>query len=226
MRIVGLDTTTKYLSIAALDDDRVLAYIHKEAGESHSSLLSVELDGVLRKAGLGVKDIEGIALSIGPGSFTGLRISVAFCKALVFAVGMKIIGVPTLDIIARNYTGGAEFIAPILDARKNKIYSCVYRLRSGVPARRSDYILTDINSFLAKVKKPCVVFGDGAVIYKQHIEKKYESIEVLDDMDWYPRAETAAKIGIELFKKGMSDRSEKLAPMYLHPSDCNVVRRK
>jgi len=222
MKILAFDTTTKYLTVAVKDGEKILSHIHKDMGMNHSALLVSTIDSMLKEAQLELKDLDAIALSIGPGSFTGLRIGVSTAKALSLAAEIKVVSVPTLDVIAYNYIGKSEYIAPILDAKKKRVYSAFYRSLEGSIKKISDYLLTDIDSLLSSLHQPTLFFGDGLSIYKDYMKSKSKFVKISSEADWYPRGEIVAKLGMEKLEKGTKENIDSLAPMYLHPKECNV----
>jgi len=250
MKILAYDTSSKYLSVAVAKDGEILSNFHEDKGMSHSSLLIPTIDSVLKKANLKLKDIDVIALSIGPGSFTGLRIGVSTVKAISLALKIPAIGVPSLDVIAYTYvkytddhrlrhaddrrledtddhrlkTDDHRYLAPILDAKKNKVYSAIYDISQGSVNRKTDYLLLDIDTLLAKIDQPTLFFGDGLNLYGKYIEEKSPFVKISKSQDWYPRAETVALLAFEKAKKRQFDDIDSLVPMYLHPKECNIKR--
>lgn len=222
MRILGFDTTTKYMTVCVTEGEDVRSYLHKEIGMTHSSSLIPSIDKVLNKADLKLKDMDAMALSIGPGSFTGLRIGVSTVKALSLATGIKVVGVPTLDVIALNFIGESEYIAPILDAKKKKVYSALYKSVKGDIKRISEYLLTDVDSLLKAVKVETLFFGDGVPLYGDYMKSKSKLLKFSTDEKWYPDARAVARLGLKKIKKGIKENIDKLSPMYLYPKECNV----
>ncbi len=97
MKILGIDTATPFLALGVVEDDKVLSELRFNAGQTHAQILIPSIDRVLNEASLKLEELDGIAISIGPGSFTGLRIGLATAKGLCFASGKPLISVPTLD---------------------------------------------------------------------------------------------------------------------------------
>ena len=127
MIILAIDTSCDYLSLAISKDGRLAAKLHKKAHRKHSMLLVPSIERLVKRARLKIKDIDCFAVSVGPGSFTGLRIGVATVKGLSYALDTPIVAVSTLDVIARNVKNFRGMICPVLDARKSKVYACLYR---------------------------------------------------------------------------------------------------
>jgi len=226
MKILAYDTSNKFLSVAVLDEEELLSNFHKDIGIKHSSMLMPTIDKTLKRAHLELKNIDAIALNIGPGSFTGLRIGVAVAKALSLATNIPVIGVPSLDVIAHNYTNQEGYISIVLDARKSKVYSAIYESASGEISRISEYLLVDVDSLIEKLKGPTLFFGDGLSLYGEYMAKHCPLVKFSKDTNWYPRAEIIGKLGLEKIKKGYREDIDKLVPMYLHPKECNISSKR
>ncbi len=208
MKILAIDTSTDYLSLAVSNGDKVLARFHKKAERSHSSLLIPLIDKILKKVRLKLKDIDAFSISIGPGSFTGLRIGATTIKGLSYSLKKPIVTVPTLDVIAWNAKGFQGIICPVLDARKNKVYACIYKSDGKAPRRISKYLLLPIEELMKKINK-------------------FDKILFLGDVkgekrDWHPRAEIVAKMGYENFRKRKFVSPENLEPLYLYSRECDI----
>ena len=141
MKVLAFDTSSKYLSVAVADDDKVLSSFHKDMGLNHCSLLIPTIDKILNKCKIELKEIDLIALSIGPGSFTGLRIGVSTAKALSLATKIPVVGVPTLDVIAHCHCeesrNGRPTCPPKLNAetiqrRRKQSRSFVIPVKTGI----------------------------------------------------------------------------------------------
>jgi tRNA threonylcarbamoyladenosine biosynthesis protein TsaB len=225
MKTLAFDTSTKFLSIALLEGDKVLLESHEEVGMKHSELLVPVAKDMINEVGWKVDDIGLIAVGLGPGSFTGLRIAVATAKGIVAVTGSKIIGVPSMDAMVRNFdVGQKKKIAPLMDARKEKIYACVYDCSGAEPVRESDYILSPIDEFLEGLQDETVFFGDAVMKYKEKLDGHPRS-GYIEDVDWYPRASCIGRIGAKRSKIGTDD-PDTLAPLYLHAKECNVTKGK
>lgn len=222
MKILAFETSSRFLSVAVLDSEELLSNFHKDVGLNHSSLLIPTIDRVLKHAHLKLKDMDAIALGIGPGSFTGLRIGVSTAKALSIATGIPIISVSSLDVIAYNYIKEDSYIAPLLDAKKNKVYSAFYKADFGEVNRISEYLLVSINDVLARIMGPTLFFGDALALYGKYMVEKSPLAKISKDTNWYPKAQVVGKFALEKFRKGYTEDIDKLVPMYLHPKECNV----
>ena len=159
MKILAFDTSTKYLSIACLEDNEVKSEFHEDAGIRHSEILIPTIEKQLNGLKWRLDQIGLICVGLGPGSFTGLRIAVATVKGLTAVLpDIKVAGVPTMDAIVANISDKAGRIAPFLDAHKQKVYSCIYEASGAKIKRISDYLLLTADELLGSLKKEVFFF--------------------------------------------------------------------
>ena len=215
MTILAIDTSTDYLSLAVMRGDKVVASFHRRSHMRHSSLLVPTIDKLLKKARVKPEAIDHFAISIGPGSFTGLRIGVVTVKGFAYALDKKIVTVPTLDAIANNMTGYHGTICPVLDARKNKVYACFYRSDGKNIKRVSKYLLLSAKDLLERAAKydKIIFLGDALHLIGRADNKK---------ADWHPRASVVAKLAGEYIGKKKFISAEDLEPMYIYSKECDI----
>ena len=221
MIILAIDTSTDYLSLAILKDGRLVTKFHKKAHRKHSMLLVPMIEKLLKKAKLGIGRIDCFAISAGPGSFTGLRIGVTVVKGLAYALKKRIVAVPTLDVIADNAKNFKGLVCPVLDARKNKVYACLYKSDGKTIKRISKYLLIGIDDLLKKTDKydKVVFLGDydtAAVTNRcLHLHR--------GGVNWHPKAEVVARLGAEYYKDKKFVKAEDLEPLYLYSHKCDIT---
>lgn len=223
MKLLAIDTSTDYLAIAVTDGDRVLARVHRKAPRSHSSLLMPMIAGLLKKARIGLEDLDGFCVGVGPGSFTGLRIGVSTVKGLAFVSGTRIVAVPTFDAIAANARRVRGIVSVVLDARKNKVYGALYRCdgKGGVK-KISPYLLVTADELLKRCAKYGTIYFLGD--YADRIAPLCDGAKIATAR-WHPRAEAIASLGRGLFRKGKFVSVEKLEPMYIYSHECDITGR-
>ena len=221
MKLLSIDTSTDYLTLAVTDGAKVLGRMHKKAPRSHSSLLMPMIERLLKKTHLKLKDIDGFCIGAGPGSFTGLRIGVATVKGLAFITGKPIVAVPTFDAIAANAGRMRGIICPVLDARKNKVYGCLYRSDGkGAIRRLSPYLLVPADELLKKCEKYDTLYFIGD--YAEKIAPLCPRAK-LANVKWHPRADVIAALGLDLFRMKKIVSAEKLEPMYIYSHECDIT---
>jgi len=214
MKILAIDTSTDYLSLAISDGEKTIARYHRRTHRNHSRLIIPTISGLIKKARLKIHDIDVFAVSIGPGSFTGLRIGVVTVKALAYALGKPIVTVPTLDVIAQNAKSFRGLICPVIDARKSKVYGCLYRSDGKSVKKISKYLLLPAEELLKMTASydKVLFLGDGVGLVGG--EEKVKS--------WYPKAGTVAGLALDRIKKKKFTSPEDLEPMYLYSRECDI----
>jgi tRNA threonylcarbamoyladenosine biosynthesis protein TsaB len=140
MRVLAVETSTLAGGAALLDGDLIVGEYTLDVRAPHSERLMGAIDRLLTDAGWTVRDLEGLAVSVGPGSFTGLRIGLSTVKGLALALGIPVAAVPTLDAMASLLPFAALPVCPVLDARKREVYASLYRWDSGGMRRVWDYV--------------------------------------------------------------------------------------
>lgn len=176
MRILSLDAATKGLGVALTNGDKLLATACLNVGKTHSQRLIPLVNDLLQAGNLSLADIDLVAVTIGPGSFTGLRIGISSAKAIAYALGLPMVGVKTLDALAVNCVGSPNIICPILDARRNEVYYGVYESREN-----NIYNIEEISSLppadlaehlgAAYPDRRVIFLGDAADIYFSQMQE-------------------------------------------------------
>jgi len=221
MKILGFDTSTKFLCLGLYDGAKIYEY-NLELGRKNSSLLVVTIKRALDALGWDIKDIDYFACGLGPGSFTGIRVGLATIKGLAWSQNKPVIGISTLDILAKNAKANNGFIVPVIDAKRNLIYCCIYKAQNGNIKRASPYMLLSENEMLKKIKKNAVILGDGLNLYKENILKSKKDITILDRDYWYPKAHNIIMLALDKIKPKKLDNLFDLEPIYLYPKECQI----
>ena len=222
MKVLGIDTSSKNLSVAIVENNKLLAEFNGKVHLRHSQDLIPTIKSLLKTSGFKLEDLDGFALSIGPGSFTGLRIGVSTVKGLSLALPKPIAAVPTLDVIAGNFSADAPNICAVVDAKKNKIYACIYARESGTIKRKSDYLLVTPEELLKNLHNTVVFLGDGIACYRERIVNQVPTARFTEEKLWFPKASVVASLGLEKLSKGETVSGDELVPMYLYSRECSI----
>ena len=234
MIILGVDTSTDSLMVSLINENKILAEYSSIGTLKHSALLLTAIDKVVKKIRKKIADIDLFSVGLGPGSFTGLRVGITAIRAMAIALNKPIVGVPTMDAIARNglshikkakLDGKCAKICPLLDAKKNQVYTCIYKYDSVSILRETEYLLEPIEKLMKRLKGQILFLGDAMPLYREQLagDKSFRAI-YLDDRKWLPKASVIAKMGLKAFEGGRRDNPYDLLPMYLYARDCNVRR--
>jgi tRNA threonylcarbamoyladenosine biosynthesis protein TsaB len=181
MRLLGIDTATPNASVALVEDDKIIAEeFHgpaKNVGQgllvqtkgNHAEIIVPLIQAILERTRSSLKELSGIAVSIGPGSFTGLRIALATVKGLAYESGLPVIGVSTLHANAARVTDSDGIICSMLDARKHEVYAACFRRRGASLTRLSEDRCCSLDSAIEMLRDlgsaGATVIGDGATVY-------------------------------------------------------------
>lgn len=226
INILAIDTSGPQLSCAIAKNDKVIAQHKSKQEKSHSDMLALAVEKLLKKARLKAKDIDLYAISIGPGSFTGLRIGVAFIKGMNLFAKKPVAAVPTLDAMVFGIDAKADYVCPVVDAKRQNVYTTIYK--KGKRALR--YSVIPIAEILERLKTAqSVVFaGDGIDVYRKEIIKSLGKKAIFAKKRfWYSGADIVAKIGYRMYNNNeavVKDLSQ-LKPMYLYPKDIQCRKR-
>lgn len=221
MKILGVETSTKFLSIGTYDGGKICEY-NLEVGIKLSSLITITIKRVLESLNWKVNDIDYFACGLGPGSFTGIRVGVATIKGLAWSLKKPVIGISTLDILARNVSPSDTWIVPMVDAKRNLIYCSVYQNKKGALKRAMPYMLLTEKEFYRKVKPNSIILGDGISLYKEKILKNLKEVNILDKDYWYPQARNMITLALERIKEKKFNHPSRIKPIYLYPKECQI----
>lgn len=227
MRVLGLDTATLVASVAVVEGDNRVAEFTLHTEKVHSRRLMPLLDEMLAESGLAIDDIDGIAVSAGPGSFTGLRIGMTTAKGLAYALNKPIVRVSTLDALAFNLAFASGLVCPLLDARMQEVYTAVYRTEAGEPEAvlaPAAMSLTELLSILAGKGERVIFLGDAVPKYRDEIAAKLgEQAAWAPPPLALPRAASVAELGRRRLRRGDSDDCFTVQPFYLRRSQAEVL---
>ena len=160
-RIILIETSTALCSAALAEDGAITSYKESSAPKAHASLTAVFIKEMLEERGLTIADCDAVCVSMGPGSYTGLRVGVSTAKGLCFGSGKPLLAVGTLDTLVAQAESDARFIIPMVDARRMEVYAAVFE--NGCQITGTAPVIIDENSFSEYLEQgPCLFIGDGA----------------------------------------------------------------
>lgn len=227
MQILALDSSGLVAAVAIVEEDQTLSEYTVNYKKTHSQTLLPMLDEVVNMLGLDLNTIDAIAISGGPGSFTGLRIGSATAKGLGLALGKPLIHVPTVDALAYNLYGVNALICPIMDARRNQVYTGIYRFEEKFEVV-NEQMAVDVQELIGLLndKGERVIFlGDGVPVYKEQL---LGGLKV--PVSFAPahmnrqRAASVGTLGMEYLKTGRTEDAATHKPDYLRMSQAERER--
>ena len=223
MKILGIESASLVASAAIWEDDLITAEYTVNHKKTHSQTLLPMIEEIVRMTETDLSSVDAIAISAGPGSFTGLRIGAATAKGLGLALDKPLIAVPTLDATAYNIFGSKDLICPIMDARRSQVYNGLYRHDDSfevIEAGRAMDMHELIKELDEKYAGERVIFlGDGVPVYRDMIEAELHCGHIYAPAGLArQRAASVASLGAEMLKRGETVSSDAMAPDYLRLS--------
>jgi tRNA threonylcarbamoyladenosine biosynthesis protein TsaB len=211
----AIDTATRFASLALHDGRRIRYEATWEAGRRHTVQLTSRLVDALADLGLGAASLSGVAVTLGPGSFTGLRVGLAVAKGLALAGGIPLVGVPTLDVVALAQSQDRRPLIAVLQAGRGRICVAVYRWRKGWQ-RRAEPRLTTWEDLAEGVKTATLFCGEVDDRGCAALGRLGELAEVSSPAHCLRRAGFLAELAWERIRRGQVDDPATLVPLYLH----------
>lgn len=209
--ILTIETSGPLCSVALFSEEILMDNLEVDEQGAHSTQLTLLIEKILKRNQLKITDLNSIAISIGPGSYTGLRIGLSTAKGLCFGADIPLISLSTLEIMveAAKETHSASYYLPMMDARRMEVYAGVFNAKGEITQKEDAYILTE-NPFIQFENQDILCFGNGALKWdwaKQHSERFIENI--------VPRAKFMGKLAFEKFKSNNFENLVLIEPEYL-----------
>jgi tRNA threonylcarbamoyladenosine biosynthesis protein TsaB len=224
MICLGIDTSVAVAHVAVAGDDGVTARLATESGKTHSETLLGAIQEVLETAETGLVSVELIAVGLGPGTWTGLRVGITTAKAIAYALCVPIIGISTLDATASGVTGYAGKLAVIVDARRHEVYGRRYEVngKGGIRAD-GDIFVVKPDNLDRFVGADCALVGGGVGLLS---EKERVERSVLPDSFGEVDAGAICLLGLERYRRQGPDSPRDVIPIYVRRSDAETALEK
>lgn len=223
MKVLAIETSTMLGGVAIMDEEGLIAEIRLNVKTTHSERLMTAIDSALRLANLFIPDIDAFCISIGPGSFTGLRIGLSTVKGFAFATAKPIVTVPTLDAFAWSLPFSAYPVCPMLDARKKEVYTALYEWKEKGFIKIIPELSVKPEDIVKDIKGPVIFIGEGARLYRDIIRsiKGTDAIFVPSYSD-VPSPSVVAYLGLKKALKGDFADPVTITPFYIRRSEAEI----
>lgn len=227
--VLAIETSTTTGSVAVVSDAGVHVEILHGLESTHSDRLLGAVDQALRESALRLEDLAGLAVSVGPGSFTGLRIGLATAKGLAEAHPLPLVAVSTLETLAMNAPAGATAVCPALDARKGEVYGALFAWDAGTGGWRARvpegaYAPETLARRVAETAPEAVLLGDGVLAYRDvFAEALGKGALFAAGPAHQPRAAWVGWLGLRRLREGLTEDAISLVPRYLRPSEAELA---
>lgn len=228
MRILALDSSGLVATVAIIEDDQTIAEYTVNYKKTHSQTLLPMLDEIVKMTEFDLSTVDAIAVSGGPGSFTGLRIGAATAKGLGLALDKPLIHIPTVDGLAYNLYGTSGLICPIMDARRNQVYTGLYRFENDEFQVVEEQMAISVQELVEKLNQygeKVTFLGDGVPVYEKDLKN-----ELQVECGFVPahmnrqRAAAVGALGIKYFQQGKIETATEHRPDYLRLSQAERER--
>ena len=223
MKILALDTATTSCSVAIVDDGVVSAELTTANNQTHSKHLMNMIDTVCGMSLGKIADMDGFAVTIGPGSFTGLRIGISTVKGLAVSLNKPVVGVSSLDALAWQCIPGQNLVCALLDTRKHEVYCCRYRIQDGELKKELTEQVVAPAEAIGEIREPRLFVGNGAMLYKEEIAAKLGALAHFAGWNQHSiRASSVAGLSLSRFIHQKTDDVALLVPQYIRKSDAEL----
>lgn len=226
--ILAIDSSSLVASVALVNEETIIAEYTVNLKKTHSQTLLPMIDEIFRMTCINKKELKAIAITGGPGSFTGLRIGAATAKGLALALDIGIINVPTTNAMAYNYNHCNKLICPIMDARRNQVYTGVFRCENDTletVMKQCAMSIDDLTDYLNERNEEVIFIGDGIPVFKQTIDEKLTTRHFYARQQLSrQRAATIGAIAWDMYRAGEIENVDLFAPDYLRLSQAERER--
>ncbi|OGP70286.1 MAG: tRNA (adenosine(37)-N6)-threonylcarbamoyltransferase complex dimerization subunit type 1 TsaB [Deltaproteobacteria bacterium RBG_13_60_28] len=217
--LLALDTATEKGSLALAENDRLLGEYFLHSPGTYLQRLLPTLDELLRATGRSLKGVGAIAVSQGPGNFTGLRIGLATAKGLAWALSCPLVPVPTLEALAAPFPYQPHPVAVLMDAKREEVYLGLFNCQGELPQPLTEPQRLPVTALPSRLQPPMLLTGPGLNAYGDFLEK-----HLPPEISWappemrHPRAATIARLGKFRLEQGLTASPQQLTPSYLRPA--------
>ena len=225
MKILAADTGTRINTVAVWEDGRILAETVVDCHRAHSERLLETTQWVMKEAATALAQLDALAVSIGPGSFTGLRIGVAAWKGLALGAGLPLAGVCSLDALARPFQGLSWPVCAMLPARGDEVYAAALPSEPGAPAMFGPGAAS-LDEVLRDAPRGALFTGEGAVMHRDVIEARDPAALFPLRALTVPRASAVAEVGCAIIRAGTDGDPAAVSPLYLRKTQAERLREQ
>ena len=230
MKILGIDSSGLVASAAIADEKNIIAEFTVNNKQTHSQTLLPMIEKVVDMSGIELEQIDAIAIAAGPGSFTGLRIGSATAKGIGIALKKPVVSVPTLEGLAYRVSVFDGIICPIMDARRNQVYTGIYKMDKGNLVCLSEQKAVDIHEIMEELEKydeKVIFLGDGVEVQRETIEKEFKKEYCFAPIHLSKQSAAAvAVLGDIYFNQGKAEDAAEHKPIYLRKSQAEREREE
>jgi tRNA threonylcarbamoyladenosine biosynthesis protein TsaB len=227
MKILAVDTATSSLSVAVMDAGSLRTELTCSTGQTHARHLMTLVDTALNVSDMSANDLDAFAVTIGPGTFTGLRIGLSTVQGMAAATSKPVAGITSLDALAAQAAptsyGSGSLVCAMLDARRQEVYCGLYRSTGQAVVPVSEPRVGSPETLVDEIEEPCFLVGSGALLYQQALREKLADCFVLAPHSAHTiRGETIGRLALKTLESHTVPVNRVLQPLYLRKSDAEI----
>lgn len=225
MIVLGIDTATPKTSVALGSDREILAALSVQ-GPARQDVVASAVDRLLAWVDRDPARLSGVAVGIGPGLFTGLRVGVETAKTLAQVLRIPIVGIPSLDVLAFGVRRTSRTIAAVIDARRGEVFWAIYRPVPGGVVREGEFRVGPPDHLAAELRAGgdhVLAVGNGAILYREELAAVGTRVEFASVADAHPDASALVELAAPRFEREEHERWADVVPLYLRRSDAEIA---
>ncbi len=217
--ILGIDNSLDSLNLILAEDNRIVSEKRGKSMRAPSEILPGAVTAILTDSGHAIGDITNIFVTLGPGSFTGIRVALSFCKGIRSVLNIPITGIPTLDALSfpLAFMDG-HYLCPLIDAKKGEVFCSLYTVSQGNVARLTEYHALKPENIPALVRTPCVFFGTGVLLCEKNLSG-INGVTIIKDRFQAVSGEALLKTGLQKMTDNCLDE---IKPIYGRRSEAEI----
>jgi tRNA threonylcarbamoyladenosine biosynthesis protein TsaB len=224
--VLGIDTATPQTSVALGTERGTVAQMSIGAGRSHEEVVVPAIQDLLRWSGLSISQVSGVAVGIGPGLFTGLRVGVETARTLAQVLTVPILGLPSLDVLAFPLRDARRSIGAVIDARRGEVFVGLYRPTPGGVIRAGEFMVCSPEALVAELQaggEEIVLVGDGALRYRRELAQLAGQVEFASSALAYPQAASLVELSVPRLEREEFERVVDVLPLSQRKSDAEIA---
>jgi tRNA threonylcarbamoyladenosine biosynthesis protein TsaB len=224
--VLGIETSTPQTTVAVGSESGTLASALLASGRPQHEEVVPAIERLLRWADVPLTSVSGVAVGLGPGLFTGMRVGIAIGKTLAQALGVPIIGISSLDLLAFPARYARRLVCAVIDAKRREVFFAFYRPVPGGVSRQTNYEVGSpdrLASDLQAAGEDILLVGNGALAYRRELESSGTSLEFGSPSSAHPSAEALVELAVPRFQREEHDRLYDVTPIYVRKSDAEIA---
>ncbi|MCA1840923.1 MAG: tRNA (adenosine(37)-N6)-threonylcarbamoyltransferase complex dimerization subunit type 1 TsaB [Actinomycetota bacterium] len=224
MLVLGLETSTSQSSVTIGSEQGIIGSCLVGRGASHGEFLLPAVEFIMSQANLTYRNLSAVAVGLGPGLYTGMRVGITTGKTIAQALSVPIIGVSSLDLLAFEVRYSNKLICPVLDAKRSEVFFAFYRQVPGGITRESNYMVGTPEKLVGEVESrggDVLLVGNGALLYKARLEDTHK-VEFGSIANAFPRATSLVELALPRLFREDFDKLFDIEPFYMRRSDAEI----